>query len=260
MSCSTWNEEQVRSPEIALPLSKICTSGVNHEFIHIGESRYLRSELVEAIGGTLSNQLHHTPTRTFANSTVAGLCSFSLTTFCLALFNLKAQGLTIPNLIVGPAWFYGGMIQIILGLWEIVHENTFACTTFISYGAYFLTYGALFTPAFGVQQAYTNSPDQFEKALGLYMICWFIFSVMITVVTIRSSWPMFIMFICISMSYLLNGCGYLSEEPSLNFGGAGFSFGVAILGWYMAFEGLAKKETCYFQVKPLLMPGAQHAG
>lgn len=244
--------------ESVAPLSKITTSGENQEFVHIGDTRVLRHELMEAVGGSFSNQLHHIPTRKFANSAVLGLCAFSLTTFTLSLFNLHTRGLEIMNLVAGPAWFYGGMVQILVGLWEVVHENTFACVTFTSYGAFFLTFGALYTPAFGIEEAYAKDPHQLSTALGLYMFGWFIFSFLVTIVTIRSSWPLFLMFLTITMGFLLNGCGYLTGIEHLLRAAAGFNVGTACFGWYMAFEGLAKKETCYFSPSPFLMPGAQH--
>lgn len=241
---------------ISAPLSKITTSGTNNEFIHIGDTRVLRSELVEAVG--FNNQLHQAPMRKFANSSVLGLCAFALSTFVLAMCNIKVRNMQNPNILVGLAFFYGGMVQILVGMWEIIHQNTFACTTFTSYGAFYLSYGALFTPSFGIMDAYAKTPEELPTAIAIYSAGWFIFSFLMTIVTIRSSWPLFLMFITITMSFMLNMIGYFSGVTACITASGGFSFATAFFGWYMAMEGLSGKETCYFKLLPLLMPGAQH--
>lgn len=37
--------------------------------------------------------------------------------FILSLYNLQAQGITIPNAIVGMACFVGGLAQFAAGMW-----------------------------------------------------------------------------------------------------------------------------------------------
>lgn len=248
--------EQAYGVESVSPLSKITTSGTNNEYIHIGDTRVLRSELVEAVG--FNNQLHEVPIRKFANSSVLGLCAFALSTFVLAMCNIQARGMTTPNILVGLAFFYGGMVQIIVGIWEIVHQNTFACCTFTSYGAFYLSYGAIYTPAFGIAEAYAKDLAQLNTAVGIYSCGWFIFSFLMTTVTIRASWPLFFMFITITLSFMLNMIGAFAEAPKCVTASGGLSFATAAFGWYMAMEGLSSKETCYFKLNPFLMPGAQH--
>lgn len=46
-----------------------------------------------------------------------GLSAFAFTTFVMALFNLSAGGVGVPNLIIGPALMYGGLGQLLAGMW-----------------------------------------------------------------------------------------------------------------------------------------------
>ena len=57
------------------------------------------------------------PPRKFANPGPLGLSAFALTTFVLSLINIKARGLTKPNLVVSLAYGYGGLLQFISGMW-----------------------------------------------------------------------------------------------------------------------------------------------
>ncbi len=37
----------------------------------------------------------------------------------LSLVNVKAHGVTVPNVVVGSALFYGGLVQLLAGMWEL---------------------------------------------------------------------------------------------------------------------------------------------
>jgi len=54
--------------------------------------------------------------RRFANPAPLGLCGFALTTFMLSLINMSTRGVTVPNVVVGPALFYGGLAQLLAGM------------------------------------------------------------------------------------------------------------------------------------------------
>jgi hypothetical protein len=55
--------------------------------------------------------------RKFANPAPLGLCAFALTTFVLSAINMGTRGLTAPNIIVGLAFGYGGLVQLLAGMW-----------------------------------------------------------------------------------------------------------------------------------------------
>ncbi|ANB15919.1 putative ammonium permease ATO2 [Sugiyamaella lignohabitans] len=251
------NSDRSASNEEAFhTISRIRTSGTNNEIVHIGDIKVHRHEFIEAFG--MSAGIREAPTRKFGNASVLGLCAFSLTTFVLALVNINARGVTVPNIVVALAFFYGGMIQVIVGMWEIVAENTFGGCTFASYGAFYLSYGAISTPAFGIQAAYGENIAMLYNALGFYSTGWFIFSFLMLICTIRSTWPLFLMFITIAASFLLNAIGYYSANTTCIHASGGFSFATAAFGWYMAMSFLCTNETTYFRISPLFMPGAQH--
>src|SRR4051812_50218072 len=70
-----------------------------------------------------------------------GLAAFALTTFLLSGHNAS----WIPDLIwVGPALFYGGLCQLLAGVWEFRNRNVFGATAFSTYGGFLVLLGAFF--------------------------------------------------------------------------------------------------------------------
>jgi len=55
--------------------------------------------------------------RKFANPAPLGLCAFALTTFVLSLINLNTRGVGEPNIVVALAFGYGGLVQLLAGMW-----------------------------------------------------------------------------------------------------------------------------------------------
>ena len=57
--------------------------------------------------------------RKFANPAPLGLSAFALTTFVLSLINVGTRGITAPNLVVALAFGYGGLVQLLAGMWWV---------------------------------------------------------------------------------------------------------------------------------------------
>jgi hypothetical protein len=55
--------------------------------------------------------------RKFANPAPLGLSAFALTTFVLSAVNLQARHVTAPNIAVPLALGYGGLVQLLAGMW-----------------------------------------------------------------------------------------------------------------------------------------------
>ena len=70
-----------------------------------------------AFGGDFQPGLYKPPTSKFANPAPLGLSAFALTTFVLSLINLGTRGLHEPNIVVGAAFAYGGLVQHLAGMW-----------------------------------------------------------------------------------------------------------------------------------------------
>ncbi len=78
----------------------------------------------------------YSPTKPLANPGPLGLCGFALTTFVLSCAN--AGFISGPEVVLGLAFFYGGLAQLLAGMWEFKAGNTFGATAFTSYGAFWI--------------------------------------------------------------------------------------------------------------------------
>lgn len=59
------------------------------------------------------------PKSNFANPAPLGLSAFALTTFVLSLINVGTLSIGEPNLVVALAYGYGGLVQLLAGMWYV---------------------------------------------------------------------------------------------------------------------------------------------
>ncbi|KAK1999095.1 hypothetical protein LX36DRAFT_531930, partial [Colletotrichum falcatum] len=89
-------------------------------FTRIADYRNMTEGEAQAFGGSLQPGLwkpyEH---RKFANPAPLGLSAFALTTFVLSCVNLQARGVKAPNIAVPLAFGYGGLVQLLAGMWYV---------------------------------------------------------------------------------------------------------------------------------------------
>ncbi|RKO89357.1 GPR1/FUN34/yaaH family-domain-containing protein [Blyttiomyces helicus] len=86
-----------------------------------------------------------------ANPGPLGLSAFALTTFVLSFFNAGIiVNLSAPAaLVISLALGYGGLVQLLAGMWEFRCGNTFGATAFSSYGGFWISFGLILSPSSG---------------------------------------------------------------------------------------------------------------
>jgi hypothetical protein len=73
-----------------------------------------------AFGGEFQPGLYKpTENRKFANPAPLGLSAFALTTFVLSLINVQTRHVGEPNIVVALAFGYGGLVQLLAGMWYV---------------------------------------------------------------------------------------------------------------------------------------------
>src|SRR4051794_24607940 len=82
---------------------------------------------------------------TIADPGPLGLAAFALTTFVLSMFNAKLVGSGGEPVVYGLALAYGGLAQLLAGMWEFKTGNTFGAVAFTSYGAFWISFWAFVT-------------------------------------------------------------------------------------------------------------------
>jgi uncharacterized protein len=84
----------------------------------LAHMRTNESARLPAFGGEFQPGLYKgVENRKFGNPAPLGLSAFALTTFVLSLINLGTRNLKEPNIVVALAFGYGGLVQLLAGMW-----------------------------------------------------------------------------------------------------------------------------------------------
>jgi succinate-acetate transporter protein len=208
-----------------------------------------------AFGGEFQPGLYRPPNRKFANPAPLGLSAFALTTFVLSLINVGTRSIGEPNLVVAIAYGYGGLVQLLAGMWEMAVGNTFGATALSSYGGFWLSFAIILTPGgFNIVSTLeAESAAPFLNSFGLYLMGWFIFTTLLLICTLRSTVAFFLLFFTLDLAFLMLGIGYLNADAAGPQSGcikAGGYFGLfaAFLAWYNALAGIADNSNSFFVI------------
>ncbi|MFF8994754.1 acetate uptake transporter [Streptomyces sp. NPDC014983] len=164
-----------------------------------------------------------------------GLAAFALTTFVLSVFNagLIKDG-SLEAVVLPLALFYGGIAQVLAGMWEFRKNNTFGAVAFVSYGSFWLSFAAyveFIAPKLPAAHAY--------QATGLFLLAWTIFTVYMTIITIRINGVLFAVFTVLSVTFALLAAGALGQNAGVSHAGGWAGLITALLAWYGSFAGVA---------------------
>ena len=169
-----------------------------------------------------------------------GLSGFATTTFVLSLVNADVIHLTPDiGIVIGLAVFYGGLAQLLAGMWEFRNGNTFGATAFSSYGAFWLSFAALLIPGFGIGFGTKTGPS--TTALGYYLIAWAIITGMLLLGSLRINGALVAVFVLLFITYILLAIGAFTDIAG-GWTRIGGWIGVltAIAAWYTALTGILR--------------------
>ncbi|KAG9258223.1 GPR1/FUN34/yaaH family-domain-containing protein [Emericellopsis atlantica] len=200
--------------------------------------------------------------RKFANPAPLGLSAFALTTFVLSAINMEARSVTVPSVVVPLAFGYGGLVQLLAGMWEMAVGNTFGATALSSYGGFWIAYGLLLTPSpWGILEADGPYEGDTSSPVGFFLTGWFIFTTILLVCTLRSTVAFFLLFftldiafLCLSVENYARDMGNEVAATNLKKAGGFFGFLAAFLAWYNALAGIQDSSNSFFTVPVIHFP------
>lgn len=172
-----------------------------------------------------------------ANPGPAGCFGFASTAFLLSLFNLNARGVHTPNVVVGMGLLAGGLVQLLAGMWEFPRGNVFGATVFSSFGAFWASYAMIFVPGSGILNAY-HDEKELSNAIGLYLIVWFMVTVMFTVPVLLRNLAFTVLLSTLAIAFLLLAIAEFTGMPSLTKAGGVFGIITALSAFYVGISGL----------------------
>lgn len=165
-----------------------------------------------------------------ADPAALGLAAFGLTTFVLSIINVGAVSQTALPVVAPLALAYGGLVQLLAGMWAFRENNTFAAVALSSYGGFWLSFWAL-------NQFFLKEIPVKEQAsaLGLYLIAWGILTTYLWVASFRVSVAVNLVLLTLIPAYFLLGIGKSIDSMTLYHIGGAFGIATAVIAWYTSF-------------------------
>jgi succinate-acetate transporter protein len=161
-----------------------------------------------------------------------GLAGFAMTTFVLSMFNSNlVDGKGIP-VVLGLALVYGGIVQLLAGMWEFRTGNTFGAVAFSSFGAFWISFWAL--NVFYAKQIGGNA----GHAVGLYLWAWAIFTAYMTVAALRVSGAVLLVFVLLTATFVLLAIGASGAHETVTHWGGYLGLATAAAAWYASFAAV----------------------
>jgi succinate-acetate transporter protein len=188
-----------------------------------------------------------------------GLAAFALTTFLLSAFNAgwmtSASGLAW----LGYAFAYGGLGQLLAGMWEFRNRNVFGATAFSSYGGFWIGLGLYFLLVGSNLLAHPLLAHEFGKDVGWILLAFAIFNTYMLIWSTQVNAAVFAVFLTLELTEIILFIGNLSgSSGTVKFGGY-VGILTAICAWYASAAGVANGMGGRLSLpvgRPLLAPRA----
>ncbi|USW54707.1 Putative acetate transporter GPR1/FUN34/SatP family [Septoria linicola] len=223
-------------------LSKIRTAG----------SITIPPELFEKLYLSPENRVKGDLRKTFGNPTPVGLAGFLLSLSPLSCFLMNWRG-TLTGLgasNIAAYMFFGGVLMMVSGFFELILGNTFPAVVFTTFGAFWLTFGGTLQPFYGAWSAFAPDPvaapqvgltePAFFNAFAFFLLFMGLLCLVYLVCSLRTNLVFFLIFLplppafgCLAASFWFTGMGNMAYAETLQIAGGALSFIVCVLGWYL---------------------------
>jgi succinate-acetate transporter protein len=157
-----------------------------------------------------------------------GLAGFASTTLVLSLVNAEAiPAAVLSSAVVALAFFYGGLAQLLAGMWEFKKGNTFGSTAFGTYGAFWIalaSYVAFFSSGL--------SDAEDAQALGWFLVMFTIVTFYLFIASLRLNVALMLVFLTLVVTYVLLDIGELAGIGAAGIAGGWVGVACACLAFY----------------------------
>jgi|SRR4051812_2399080 len=192
----------------------------------IAEERRVAPTLIEAIPA--------------ADPAPLGLAAFALTTFMLSGHNAGF----IPDVIwIGLALFYGGLCQLLAGMWEFRNRNVFGATAFSTYGGFWMSLG-IFVVLASVSKTFENAVagPNLLNSLAWFLVAFAIFNTYMLLWSMRVNAATFLVFLTLEITEILLAIGFFREAHGgsawMTHAGGWAGIVTAAVAWYTSAAGV----------------------
>jgi uncharacterized protein len=163
-----------------------------------------------------------------------GLGAFALTTFLLSAKNAGWMNSATGDAWLGYAFAYGGLCQLLAGMWEFRNRNVFGATAFSTYGGFWIGLGLwalLVAPG-------AASATAAEHDLGWILLAFAIFNTYMLVWSTQVNMAVFGVFLTLELTEIILFIGsFANSSGTVKLGGY---IGVltALVAWYASAAGV----------------------
>jgi uncharacterized protein len=198
---------------------------------------------------TMSEQTQTAPLPTgIADPAPLGLAAFALTTFLLSAINAGWAKNTTGGDWWAYAIAYGGLGQLLAGMWEFRNRNVFGATAFSTYGCFWIGLGLWLH--FTAPTASATNLVALNRDLGWILLAFAIFNTYMLLWSTQVNWAVFGVFLTLEVTEILLFIGnFQTKKPALppfnvtplpGLIAAGGIVGVvtALVAWYTSAAGV----------------------
>jgi succinate-acetate transporter protein len=161
-----------------------------------------------------------------------GLAAFALTTFLLSAVNAGwVTGGTGADWL-GYAFAYGGLIQLLAGMWEFRNGNVFGATAFSTYGGFWIGLGLWAVLVHPANAAAANTD------LGWILLSFAIFNFYMLIASTQVNAAVFTVFLTLELTEIFLFIGGLANSTSITKIGGYIGVITALAAWYTSSAGV----------------------
>jgi succinate-acetate transporter protein len=195
-----------------------------------GHDNDLFADLNDPTAGRIAQarEMASAQTAMIADPAGLGLAAFALTTFLLSLVNAGILPKDTEPMVLAVALTFGGLAQLLAGMWEFRKGNVFGATVFSAYGAFWLSFWAYLTFfAEGIPK------EHHGVAAGWYLIAWALFTVLMLVAALRTTAVLATLFAVVAVVFVLLALGAFGFGAALTTMGGILGLVAAGLAFYL---------------------------
>jgi succinate-acetate transporter protein len=164
-----------------------------------------------------------------------GLAGFALTTFLLSAANAGWMTHATGSAWLGYAFAYGGLIQLLAGMWEFRNRNVFGSTAFSTYGGFWIGLGLwdlLVAP-------HATSAAAANKDLGWILLAFAIFNTYMMLLSTQVNLAVFMVFLTLEATEVVLFAGFFAGSTGTIKAGGYVGLVTALVAWYTSAAGVS---------------------